>query len=307
MGNIQASKSTLYSRVIDSQPAHFAKDKPVLAGAGATGAAVIVAQAASHSELVATTLEKGVVPAVAVGGAILGASMVKDAIQNDLANFTSKDNNTALKFLGKAVGGTALTLAGTEVAGRSALGVSPLGKAAELVTRVIPAPALGAGAISLIPASIGLAGASAMHKNGLSIGNAAAMGIGATGASLYLSLAVSEATNYSGKAADLAFKGTGVVGGAALGLGAVALGKDALNAAQEGNSGRAVLAAVGATTAGAAAVHVLGNATGIEALSNLGQKVFLKNPLLAGSITAVAMAGAGYYMYAKGQDEAAHK
>lgn len=306
MGNIQASNSTLYSQVVNSKPAQFAKDNPVLAGAGTLGSGVILKEAASRSELVATGIKKGLVPAVAAGAALVGASMVKDAIQNDWKNFGSKENNTALSFLGKTAGGTALALTGTEVAGRSLLGVSPLGKAAEFISDKVPADVLYFGALSAGGAAVAVKGVQSMKENGLTLGNAAMVGGGASaatglaGAGAFFATQFTPHVNTVMKVSD---KANGLVGSAALGLASVALGKASLEAIQEGKSGKAVLTGVGAATAGAAAIHVLGNATGVEALSNLGQKVFLKNPLLAGSVTAVAMAGAGYYMYAKSHDD----
>ncbi|MEZ0372035.1 MAG: hypothetical protein ACAI44_23290, partial [Candidatus Sericytochromatia bacterium] len=301
MGNIQAPQksSTLYSQLVNSKPAQFAKDNPVLAGAGTIGTGVIIAEAARRSDMIAKGVEKGLIPAVSAGAAVLGVSMVKDALQNDWKNFGNKENNTALQFIGKTAGGTAMAITGTEVAGRYAFGVSPIGKAAEAISNVIPSESIGFGVLALAGTASALLGAKSMKEKGLTIGNATALGLGGTATVGFTNMAVWEASSHSEIVMQIGDKVTGVVGGAALGLGAVALGKTALNAMNEGKSGKAVLAAVGATTAGAAAIHVLGNASGVEALSNLGQKVFMKNPLLAGSITAVAMAGAGYYMYSK--------
>lgn len=306
MGNIQANQASstpLYKQVIDSKPVHFAKDKPVLAGAGLVGSGVIVAEAARHSDLLATSLKKGAVPLIATGVAVLGASAVKDAVQNDWQH-VGKDLESTAKFVGKAALGTAVTAGGVEIAAQTALGVSPLGKAAQVIGKVFPNESLGFVPFVAAGVTSTVLGVKSMQEKGVTLGNATAVGLGATaavqftGTTLWFANQFNDSRHIIGKVSD---KATATVGGAALGLGAYALGKHALKAIDEGKSGEAVLAAVGATTAGVAAVHVLGNATGIQALSNLGQKVFMKNPLLAGSITAVAMAGAGYYMYSKSE------
>lgn len=315
MGNIQVvnSSPTLYSKALDSTPAQFVKDNPGMAAAGAVGTGVIVKQVVDHSQMAATVFKKGVVPALGVGAAVLGVSMVKDALQNELpkAGFLEKTAPEAdrmaqgtlnAKLALKAVGGTAMAVVGIEVAGQSALGVSPVAKTLEAVTKIIPGESFFFAGLATAGAAGATWGVKSMEQNGVTLGNAAAVGGGATVASAMAGQAVWNAfqfTPHSEAIIKVSDKINGVVGGAALGLGAYALGKSTLQALDEGKTGKAALMGAGAATAAVASVHILGNATGAPALSNLGKKLFTQNPLLAGSIAAVGLTAGAYYLYSQ--------
>lgn len=320
MGNIQVvnSSPTLYSKALESTPAQFAKDNPGMAAAGAVGTGVIVKQVVDHSQMAAAVFKKGVVPALGVGAAVLGVSMVKDALQNELpkAGFLEKTapeaDRTAQgtingKLALKALGGTAMAVAGIEVAGQSALGVSPLGKTVEAVTKFIPGESFFFAGLATAGAAGATWGVKSMEQNGVTLGNATAVGGGATVASVMTGQAIWNAfqfTPYSEAIINVGDKVNGVVGGAALGLGAYALGKSTLEALDEGKTGKAALMGAGAATAAVASVHVLGNATGAPALANLGKKLFTQNPLLAGSIAAVGLTAGAYYLYSQKKEAA---
>lgn len=320
MGNIQVvnSSPTLYSKALESTPAQFVKDNPGMAAAGAVGTGVIIKQAVDHSQMAATVLKKGVVPALGVGAAVLGVSMVKDALQNELpkAGFLEKtapeaertaQGTTNLKLAAKVLGGTSMAITGVEVAGRSALGVSPLGKTVEAITKIVPGESFFFAGLATAGAAGATWGAKSMGQDGVTLGNAAAVGAGATVASAMAGQAVWTAfqfTPHSEAIIKVSDKINGVVGGAALGLGAYALGKSTIQALDEGKTGKAALMGAGAATAAVASIHVLGNATGAPALANLGQKLFTKNPLLAGSIAAVGLTAGAYYLYSQKKEAA---
>jgi hypothetical protein len=320
MGNIQVvnSSPTLYSKVAESTPAQFAKDNPGMAAAGAIGTGVIVKQVVDHSQLAATVFKKGVVPALGVSAAVLGASMVKDALQNDLpkAGFFAKDAPQAEKEAQavhnrnvaiKTVGGAAMAVTGIEVAGHSTLGVSPILKTAEMITKYIPGESFAFAGLAAAGAAGATWGAKNMGKEGVTLGNAAALGGGAFAATGLTGVAVWNAFEFSPHVETIMKVGdkvNGVVGGAALGLGAYALGKSTLEALDEGKTGKAALMGAGAASAVVASIHVLGNATGAPALANLGPKLFTKNPLLAGSIAAVGLTAGAYYLYSQKKEAA---
>jgi hypothetical protein len=316
MGNIQIvnQSSTLYSKALDSTPAQFAKDNPVMATAGTLGAGVIVKQVVDHSELAAKVLEKGVVPVLGLSAAVFGASMVKDAFQQDLPKTGSVAGKTPqeqeeisdanVKLVAKTLGGTALAITGVEVAGQSAFGISPIGKTFEKITDVIPAETFFFGGLAAGGAYAAVKGAESMKENGVTLGNAAAVGFGSTAAVSMAGQAAwmpTQFTKYSHSVIAVGDKATGIVGGAALGLGAYALTKGTLEALDQGKTGMATLMGAGAASAAVASVHILGNSTGVPALANLGNKLFTKNPLLAGSIAAVGLTAGAYYLYSQKQ------
>lgn len=289
MSNMSVSPKaeTPFQTLSSSKPARFVKDNPVLAGAGALGAGVIAKNVADHSELAATVLKKGVVPLLGGGAALIGASMIHDAA-------TSSENKSTLTRLGEGAGGAALALTGAEVAGR-AYGVSPL----KALGKVVDNP-VGLGVAYALPgAGAAVWGVSNLKKEGLNLGNAAAIGMGSSWAAASTMMV---ANSYNSQMAQkVAEKGLGLVGGASLGLGAVALGKKAYEEVQAKNWTAAALFAGGSTAAGVASAHILGNTTGIEALSNLAGKAF-SNPLLAGSIAVVGLTGVAYVAYSNQKD-----
>lgn len=320
MGNIQVvnSSPTLYRKAVESTPAQFAKDNPGMAAAGAIGTGVIVKQVVDHSQLAATAFKKGVVPALGVTAAVLGASMVKDAIQNDLPQVgrfkegASHEEDSAqfranVNMAAKAVGGTIMALTGVEVAGQSALSVSPIGKTVEAITQYVPGDTFFFAGLAAAGGATATWGVKNMGENGVTLGNAAAVGGGAMVATAMAGQAAwipFQFSQYSHAIINVSDKANATVGGAALALGAYALGKSTLEALDEGKSGKATLMGAGAATAAVASVHVLGNVSGIPALSNLGQKLFTKNPLLAGSIAAVGLTAGAYYLYSQKKEVA---
>lgn len=280
--SVSAKSATPFEKLASSTPAKFVKDNAALAGAATLASGVILKNVADHSELASTVIKKGAIPLIGGGAALLGASMIHDAVQGS-------DDKSTLTKVGEGAGGAALAIAGTEVAARS-FGASPLralGKALNNpvgMATVYALPGIGATAW----------GVSNMKKEGLNLGNAAATGLGATWATAQTLLV---ANSYDMQlASKVAEKSLGVVGGASLGLGAAALGKKAYESVQDKNWTAAALYTGGSTVAGVASAHILGNATGIEALSNIAGKAF-KNPILAGSIAVVGLTGVAYVAY----------
>lgn len=291
MSNLSVAKTnaTPFQNLVTSTPAKFAKDNPVLTGAAILGSGVIAKSVADNSQIGATVIKKGVVPLLGGGAALLGASMLHDAVKGG-----SKDAS-GLARLGQGAGGAALVLAGSEVAGRS-FGVSPL----KALGKVLDNPVGTATAFALPGIGAAAWGISDMKKDGLQLGNAAATGLGV---SWTAAQGVMLANTYgSATVQKVAEHGIGIVGGASLGLGALALGKQAYTEVQNQSWTKAALFAGGATAAGVASAHILGNATGIDALSNLAGKAF-SNPLLAGSIAVVGLTGVAYVAYSNQKDK----
>lgn len=293
MSNLNVNKvQTPFQTLKNTTPAQFVKDNAGLSAAAAGASSVIAYNVAQHSEIAASAIKKGAIPLVGAGTVLLGASMVHDAFVQGKEASKSKDAAPAIAAeVGKGALGAGLILAGAEVAARP-FGGSPL----KLLGKAISHP-VGTAALMASP-GIGAAvwGAQDIQKNGLNLGNTVALGAGASWTALQAPLASMELLGVEHKATDIAFKGAAVVGGASLGLGSVVLGKKAYESMQEGKWGATALYAGGATAAGVASLHVLGNATGISALSNLAGKAF-KNPLLAGSIAVVGLTGVAYVAY----------
>ncbi len=294
MSNINAANSsqTPFQTLNQSTPAKFVKENAGLSAAAAVATSVIAKNVADHSELAATALKKGALPLVGAGVAVLGASMIHDAFAG--GNDAPEDR---LMKIGKATGGGALMLAGAEIAARP-FGASPL----KVLSKAVLNPATGA--VLLAAPGIGAAvwGAQDIKENGLTVANAAAIGAGSTWATVQGTIGVMELAGASSKLTDLAFKGVNLVGGASLGLGAAALGKEAYTQVKEGNWDKVALYGGGAVAAGVTSAHMLGNATGVSALSNLAGKA-LKNPLLAGSIAVVGLTGVAYVAYSSKKTE----
>lgn len=295
MSNINATAKTPLQTITQSTPARFVKDNAGLSAAATVATGIIAKNAADHSQIAATAIKKGAIPLVGAGVTLLGASMIHDAFAREQS--TDSNEALALKVTKTAAGGV-LVLAGSETVARSTFGASPLSVLGSAISHpvgqglLMAAPGLGAAAW----------GAQDMQKNGLTLANTVAVGVGSSWAAIQVPLATMELAGVSSKATDIAFKGAAVVGGASLGLGAATLGKEAYENMQAGNWGKAALYGGGAAAAGVASAHVLGNATGISALSNLAGKA-LKNPLLAGSIAVVGLTGVAYAAYAS-QDKA---
>ena len=144
MGNIQANQASnpLYKQVVNSKPVKLATDNPVLAAAGLVCSGAVMAEAPRSTDLVVTSLKKGAIPFLATGVAVLGASMVRNAIQNDWNN-AGENFESTVKFGVAAAGGSALTVIGVEIASKSLTEFSPIGKAAELIGRAVPYKMVG--------------------------------------------------------------------------------------------------------------------------------------------------------------------
>ena len=128
--NVSSPKSSLYENVLNSKPVNFVKDNKALTGAAAVSTGVILKQAADHSQIATTVIKKGLVPAASLGVAAAGAVMVHNALTTD-------SERSAGSRLLQGAAGTAMTLAGVEVAGQS-YGVSPLTTAAKAAANIIP-------------------------------------------------------------------------------------------------------------------------------------------------------------------------
>jgi len=287
MSNLSVSNQTTpYQSLLNSKPAEFVKDNKVLSGAAAVATGVVLKHAADHSSLAATAIKKGAVPLASLGVAAAGAAMVHDALSSDA------ERSTGAKILQGAAGG-AMTLAGVEVAGR-AYGVSPLGSAAKAVANVVPKNVL-LGAAATAPGLAATAwGVADMKDKGVTLGNAAAVGLGSMQASFYgASIALENAPALVQKAGA---KGVGVVATAGLGLGAYALGKEAMSNLKDESWGKTAAYATGSAVVGLAGAHVLAKTLGAPGLEKVAQAA-IKNPLLVGSVAVLGVTAGAYALY----------
>lgn len=292
--NSSAQSTPLYTQVLSSKPVEAAKAHPAGAAAAMIATGMVAGEAALRSDVIAMGLKKGAVPLLAGGAAVLGASMVKDALQNDQPLLNSST---------KALVGTSLIGAGVEVTSRSALGVSPLEKAVSVLNPFINKDVLASAPMAIAGTYVAVKSASNIQKEGLTVVNAAGLGLGATAATYFsgsmLGFALPSKTSSIFRTSDLA---TLYVGTAALGLSSYTLGKNTLDSIRQGNPIEASISAVGATATAGAAVHFLGQATPFPALNQLAQKAFTKHPFVASAVAAATLTGAGYLAYQQAQE-----
>ncbi|MBF2052957.1 MAG: hypothetical protein IGS03_05750 [Candidatus Sericytochromatia bacterium] len=249
---------------------------------------MVLKQAADHSQLAGAAIKKGLVPAAGLGVAAVGAAMVHDALTSD------KERSGSEKAL-RGAAGTAMVLAGVETAGR-AYGVSPLTAGAKALANVVPKQAL----IATAAAAPGLAatawGMADIKENGVDLGNAAAVGLGSTQAAFY---GVAIGTENASKTVHtLGSKTVGLVAAGGLGLGAYALGKEALENLKDDNLTKAGLYGGGAAVLGLSSAHVLAKTLGAPGLEKVAELV-LRKPLLTASVAVLGVTAGAYALYNK--------
>lgn len=285
MSNIGVStvkSDTLYQKVVNSTPAKFVKDNTIVAGGGTVGALTVIGYSADKSQMVAQIAKKGLVPAVGAGLAVFGASMAYDAAVNDL-----KDS----KLTGgvKIAGGTLIALSGTEVFGRS-VGIKvlrPMSKIGSLITaeNIIGKGVYGVGGAT----GVYFAGKS-MKEKGVTIGNALGMTAGSIASSI--GFLTSEEVGLKSE------KPLVVVAGLGLGLTSYAFAKNTVKGIEEKNYTKSLLSGSLSVASAVGSAKLIGYATGVKALENIGEKLITNLPLTAG-ITATTFAAGAYYMYSK--------
>lgn len=285
MSNIGVStvkSDTLYQKVVNSTPAKFVKDNTIVAGGGTVGALTVIGYSADKSQMVAHIAKKGLVPAVGAGLAVFGASMAYDAAVNDL-----KDS----KLTGgvKIAGGTLIALSGTEVFGRS-VGIKvlrPMSKIGSLITaeNIIGKGVYGVGGAT----GVYFAGKS-MKEKGVTIGNALGMTAGSIASSI--GFLTSEEVGLKSE------KPLVVVAGLGLGLTSYAFAKNTVKGIEEKNYTKSLLSGSLSVASAVGSAKLIGYATGVKALENIGEKLITNLPLTAG-ITATTFAAGAYYMYSK--------
>lgn len=288
MANLSVSspKTTPYQTLLDSKPAQFVQDNKILAGAATVASGVVLAHAADKSSLAATAIKKGVVPLASLTVAAAGAAMVHDALTSDA------ERSTGRKVL-QGAAGTAMVLGGVEGAGQ-AYGVSPLASTAKAVANVVPKSVLQ-GAAAMAPGLVAVAwGAADMKENGVGLGNAAAVSLGASQASFYGAAIGLE--NAPEMVKNVGEKGVGLVVAGSLGLGAYALGKAAHAEIKNNNWDRGALYATGSAVAGLGGAHLLAKTLGAPGLEKVAQAA-IKNPILTGSVVVLGVTAGAYAMY----------
>jgi hypothetical protein len=282
IGVSTVKSDTLYQKVVNSTPAKFVKDNTIVAGGGTVGALTVIGYSADKSQMVAHIAKKGLVPAVGAGLAVFGASMAYDAAVNDL-----KDS----KLTGgvKIAGGTLIALSGTEVFGRS-VGIKvlrPMSKIGSLITaeNIIGKGVYGVGGAT----GVYFAGKS-MKEKGVTIGNALGMTAGSIASSI--GFLTSEEVGLKSE------KPLVVVAGLGLGLTSYAFAKNTVKGIEEKNYTKSLLSGSLSVASAVGSAKLIGYATGVKALENIGEKLITNLPLTAG-ITATTFAAGAYYMYSK--------
>lgn len=290
MSNMNVSKpsSSLYENIVNSKPAQFAKDNKVITGAALVGSGVILKEVADHSQIAATVIKKGLVPAAGVGATAAGVAMIHNAITTDA------DRSTGSKIL-QGAAGAALTLGGIETTGQ-AFGVSPVGSTVKSILFALPESAL-IGAAVAVPGVVATAwGVADMKDKGVTLGNAAAVSIGSVQASFYGVVPWLEVM--SPGVQKVAEKGAGALTSASLGLGAYALGKEAVTNFKNDNLLKASLYGAGSAAAALTGTHLLAKTVGAPGLEKAAELV-MKKPLLTASVVVVGAAAGAYALYKK--------
>jgi len=281
---------TLLQQVQNSQPARFAKENPAIAAGTVAGATLLAKHAADHSQIAAAVLKKGVVPALGAGAAVLGGTLIHDAAVNS--------SDSAQTRLLKGAAGAGVVLAGTEVVGRAyqVQALQPLSQGAKFLAThksTLAGAALTGGA--LVGAGYALKD---MKENGVNLGNAVGLAASTTVAGGLATATAAKVLQPGSKAMGLVANSSAALVGTGLGVTSFALGKATAGAIQDREAGKAVVLGLGTAGTGLASAHVLGNLSGIPALSNLGGKLIGKNPVLTGAVALTAV-GVGAYVLAQ--------
>lgn len=312
---------------MNSKPFLKVLEKGALPAAGAGVAAL--GGALIHDTLVNSATEKhgetwgtGIDGAKLIGGSmagLMGVEMIGTAFNaKALKPLTLLGEEMGRGLLGAAAGATVAVMAAKNIgeegvnignslfltagaaAGAGMLSASideafMYNKTAEVASKTASKAAL-----TFLGAGLGLTAYAAAKKTGEAIKEdnlGASLGYGALTAASGAGSAAAIGQGLIGKGAATQI---GIAAG--LGLGAYKLGEVTGDAIKEGKSGKAVIAASLAATSGAASIVLLGEGTGIKAISNVGKEVFLKNPLLAGAIAATALGVGSYIIHQKSQD-----
>lgn len=207
---------------------------------------------------------------------------------------TDADRSTSSKIL-QGAGGAALTLAGIETTGQ-AYGFSPVGSTAKAILFALPEGALISSAVAVPGVVATVWGIENMKEKGVTLGNAAAVSIGSVQASFYA--AAPWMDQASATTQTIALKGAGVLTSASLGLGAYALGKEAVANFKNDNLLKASLYGAGSAAAALTSTHILAKTVGAPGLEKAAE-LLMKKPLLTASVVAVGAAVGAYALYQK--------
>jgi len=298
MSNFVSStqNSTLYQEIVNSKPAKFAEENKLVTASALAGTAMVAKHAADNSQIASTVLRKGIAPALGAGVALYGGSMIHDAIVNN-------DQSGKERFSQAAEGGAGILL-GTEIIGR-ALNVKALQPLTQtgnfLLKNKNASMAVAATAGSAIVTGYALKD---IKENGINLGNAMGATAGLTATGMGATSATTHIFGAGSKAVTVAQRGASGAIGAGLGLATYALGKETADAINSGQSGKAVALGLGTAAAGITSAHLLGNMTGLPALSNLGGKLLGKNPVLTGAVALTALGVGTYLVYNQNEQNA---
>lgn len=302
MSSIQGTKpqQTPLRQIAQLTPVEFAKENKVVTAATLTGAAIITKYAADSGPVLGAIVKKGLVPAIGAGTATMGGLLIHDGFVNAKQIMEEGDQSGSgkLKLAAQLGAGGALVLGGTEIIGHS-LNINALKPVTNAAKYVAANPDLAGSLTYMAAGGVGAKFAvDSIQEKGVTAGNG--LGLAAAVGSLSVGGALST-MHFAGagsKITNLAFKGAGAASGVALGVATYGLGKTAVESLKNNDNKMAMLSGVGAVVTGTASIHLLGNATGIPALSNLATKMVTAKPLLTGAVAATAIGVGAYLMYA---------
>ncbi len=298
---VKGSSSTPWEKVT-GVPVKFAKENQAVATAGVGGAIVSAKMIADQSAVGAMAVKKGLVPVAGIALAGGGALLIHDA-------FTNIKKDSTKESLVKTGAGFAMMATGSEVVGRS-YGIQSLQVlTATSKAAIAKSATIGYGAASIATAGGAVYAVQDMKKNGINIMNSAVLTGTATVSTAALAKAILKASPESPavQAAGnfVMSKGGQSVAGIGLGVTSYALAKDAVQAYKKDDGWKALGLGVGSIASAGTAAHLLGNASGVASLSNIGQKA-IQNPVLTGALVATTIGAGALYAYAT-KDEAAPK
>jgi hypothetical protein len=240
---------------------------------------------------ITTSFQSGIgQKAIGAGLILTGGKIIYDVLKDDRpASFLSSDdravNDQALVNVLKSAAGIGISSAGLSILGKEIIENASGDKPISLITTT-----------SVVVAA---AAAKNMKDKGVGVGNSLALTAGLSGVTAVATDIVGKSNNfmYSGK-------GLSLVAGAGLGLATYGFAKNAKESFSE-NKLKSGLNALGAVGSGMASVHLLGTATGIEALSSIVPKTLItiaKNPVLTTAVVATGIGVGGYIVYSNNKN-----
>ncbi|MEK7433785.1 MAG: hypothetical protein AABZ74_11680 [Cyanobacteriota bacterium] len=278
-------------KVLNSTPAKFASDHNIVAGAGLAGSAVLIYKIADKSELASTVAKKGLVPAVGMGVAAFGGLVVHDAVAN-------RKNTEIHKTVLEGTAGTAIAMAGVEIAGR-ALGTKYLQPVTALAKTAVNNPTvfLTTG-VTLAGGTIVASSIQNMKKDGINLKNAGVLAAATpitTGAAALTAVKTLKSTSVT---ADVLIRTASIATGAAVGVGSYAMLKQSEEFFKKDDNKNGLLFVAGAVGTAMGGTALVAGGVSYKAIPFMAKKM-IQNPLLTTAAVTTAFSATAFYSYAQ--------